>query len=93
MNPVWSPLGPRQFTDKRTRLTGSGLVHQNVRAYHGVIVRLPRQGERKGQITDVCFHAHNKPSAARQCAVEAANRLNKALTRGEDWAWREDLVK
>lgn len=71
----WAPLGPAQFTDKRTRLTRvNGLVTQHVRAYHGAIIRKGANGKPE---YDRCHHAHNKPSAARQCAEVAAKRLNR----------------
>jgi hypothetical protein len=90
----WRPYGPAQFTDIRTRLTrDSGLIYQAVRAFHGVIVRAPLEGEPRGPVYDRCPHAHNKPSAARKCAEAAANRLNRALAKGEDWAWRKEVVK
>jgi hypothetical protein len=71
----WAPLGPGQFVDQRTRLTrDSGLVHQNVRAYHGVVIRKGANGKPE---YERCPHAHNKPAAARKCAEAAAKRWNR----------------
>jgi hypothetical protein len=72
----WAALGPAQFVDKRLRLTRvNGLVYQNVRAYHGAVIRKGADGKPE---YDRCPHAHNKPSAARKCAEAAAKRLNRA---------------
>lgn len=89
----WHPASPSQFVDRRTSLrrgTGtrlSQLVQQNVRAWHGVIVRSERDGERRGPVYDRCPHAHSKPGSARKCGEAAAKRLNRAISKGEDWAW------
>lgn len=80
---VWKPYGAAGFLDRRMLLRrGGGIIRQNVRAFHGVIVR---QGEGRRQIFDRCPHAHIKQAAARKCAEAAAKRLNRALARGETW--------
>jgi hypothetical protein len=69
----WFPLGPQPFVDRRVRLTREhGLVHQNVRAFRGVVVN------KENRETEKCPHAHQKARAARGCAEAAAKRLNKA---------------
>lgn len=76
----WTALGPRQFTDRRLRLTrNSGLVNQNVRAYRGYIVRKGADGPDY----DHCPHAHNKPGAARKCAEKEARRRNREAAKDE----------
>lgn len=73
----WKPLGPRQFIDKRMRLTrDSGIVYQHVRAFRGQIVRRGPDGKPE---YDHCPHAHNKPKVARQCAEREARRRNREL--------------
>jgi hypothetical protein len=76
----WRVLAPRSFIDKRVRLTReSGLVHQNVRAYRGEIVRKGDDGKAQNAH---CNHAHNKPGVARKCAEREARKRNRALARG-----------
>jgi hypothetical protein len=77
----WFPLAPRRFTDKRARLTReSGIVYQNVRAFHGALVR--RNPETGKPEYDQCGHAHNKMGAAKACAVREAKRRNRAAKKG-----------
>lgn len=75
----WTPTYPARFIDRRMRLTREhGLVYQNVRAFHGVIVRKnPDTGKPD---YDKCQHAHNKASAARKCSERAAKRANRKET-------------
>jgi hypothetical protein len=73
----WYVVGPRSFIDKRMRLTREhGIVHQHVRAYHGVIVHRDENGKTE---YDRCPHAHNKPKVARQCAEREVRRRNREL--------------
>jgi hypothetical protein len=80
VNTDWFPQPPTQFTDRRMRLTREhGIVYQNVRAFHGALVR--RSPETGKPEYDRCGHAHNKMSAARKCAEQEAKRRNRAASR------------
>jgi hypothetical protein len=73
----WTAIHPRQFIDRRMRLTReSGIVRQSVRAFRGQIVRRGEDGQAE---YDHCGHAHNKPKVARQCAEREARRRNREL--------------
>lgn len=73
----WTALNPIRFTDRRMRLTrDSGLVYQNVRAFRASIARKNPDTSKPEHVK--CGHAHNKMSAARECARKEANRRNRA---------------
>jgi hypothetical protein len=82
---VWRVIHPKQFVDKRVRLTrDSGLVHQSVRAYKGAIVRKGADG--KAEYAH-CAHAHSKMGAARKCAEREARKRNRI---GDYWLKEND---